>query len=85
MSAIDLGAGEEQRSSYTDPLVFERLLKGADFIMITGSAWYWFLQFGRTVTPGFMEFAALSSVFLGFFLLLCLRELGGYRVAFARR
>ena len=80
MTSLDAALPPEQGSSYLEPLVFERLLKGADFVAATGFAGCLLVKFGPPAQPGFLEFAALASVFLGFCMLVILRELKAYRV-----
>ena len=80
MTSLDAALPPEQGSSYLEPLVFERLLKGADFVAATGFAGCLLVKFGPPGQPGFLEFAALASVFLGFCMLVILRELKAYRV-----
>ena len=81
MTSIDAAPEGLQRSTYVDPVIFERLLKGADFFAVAALAWVLLLDFGSRETAGFLEFSSLASVFLGFLMLICLRALNGYKVS----
>ncbi len=80
MAAIDTVVGAEQHSAYMDPTVFERLLKAVDFGAAVGLTGYFLVQFGDAGRAGFYEFVALSSIFLGFLMLIVLREIHAYKV-----
>lgn len=69
------------RSTYVEPDIFERLLKGADFLAVMATAWFFLLKSGPAGANGFAQFSAFSAVFLSFLLLLFLRETRAYQIA----
>ncbi|MEM7425892.1 MAG: undecaprenyl-phosphate glucose phosphotransferase [Pseudomonadota bacterium] len=80
MTSIDVALETDRRSAYMDPVIFERLLKGADFVAVVGLSALLLVRFADAAGPGFLEFTALASIFLGFMMLLVLRELRAYVV-----
>ncbi len=81
MTSIDGALSDRPRSTYVEPDIFERVLKGADFTVVLVVAWYFFLDHGPVDASGFLYFAAFSGVLLSFALLLFLRETRAYQIA----
>ncbi|NNF76827.1 MAG: hypothetical protein HKN05_02250, partial [Rhizobiales bacterium] len=74
MTSTDGAFEGGQRSTYVEPDIFERLLKGADFMAVLAVAWFFLFKSGPLESVGFVQYSAFSGVFLSFLLLLFLRE-----------
>ncbi len=81
MASTDGTFEDRPRSTYVEPDIFERLLKGADFAVVLVVAWFFLLDTGPVDASGFHYFAAFSGVFLSFLLLIFLRETRAYKIA----
>lgn len=81
MASTDGALEDRPRSTYVEPDIFERLLKGADFAVVLGVAWFFLLDSGPSKASGFLYFSAFSGVFLSFLLLFFLRETRAYKIA----
>ena len=81
MTSTDGAFEAGQRSTYVEPDIFERVLKGADFLAVLAVAWFFLFKSGPLDASGFVQFSAFSGVFLSFLLLLFLRETRAYQIA----
>ncbi len=81
MTSTDGAFDGGQRSTYVEPEIFKRLLKGADFVAVLVVSWYFLFRSGPLETHGFAQFSVFSGVFLSFLLVLFLRETRAYQIA----
>ncbi|MCP5083231.1 MAG: undecaprenyl-phosphate glucose phosphotransferase [Alphaproteobacteria bacterium] len=81
MTSTDGAFEGSQRSTYVEPDIFERVLKGADFVAVLAVAWFFLFKSGPLDAGGYVQFSAFSGVFLSFLLLLFLRETRAYQIA----